>query len=184
MRAFSQYFDRFEALPDVDARLDLLLGPRVVSAYRMFQPPFTVFADGSLALSDDPSSPLAEEEGGCGSLLRPKQSRVSRYCRIECCQGGLKGRRVGRMDLRCHCVAGGILSRQRGPGWVIREWPSAAPNGGYLEWFGNRAWSAVTFAALTCRRRVCGRVAVNLVRRSFAGVLGALEAELAGDLLA
>jgi hypothetical protein len=55
--------------------------------------------------------------------------------------------------------------------------------GGYLEWFGNRAWSAVTFAALTCRRRVCGRVAVNLVRGSFAGVLGALEAELAGDLL-
>jgi len=62
MRAFSQYFDRFEALPDVDARLELLLGPRGDEAYRMFRPPFTVFADGSLALSDHSSSPLAEEE--------------------------------------------------------------------------------------------------------------------------
>lgn len=61
MEIFSQYFDRFEALPDVDARLKLLLGPHGAPAYRMFRPPFTVFADGSLALSD-PSSPLAEEE--------------------------------------------------------------------------------------------------------------------------
>jgi hypothetical protein len=62
MRIFSQYFDRFEALPDVDVRLELLLGPRGGDAYRMFRPPFTVFADGSLALSDHSSSPLAEEE--------------------------------------------------------------------------------------------------------------------------
>jgi hypothetical protein len=62
MRIFSQYFDRFEAVPDVDARLELLLGPRGDEAYRMFRPPFTVFADGSLTLSDHSSSPLAEEE--------------------------------------------------------------------------------------------------------------------------
>jgi hypothetical protein len=61
---------------------------------------------------------------------------------------------------------------------------NSAQIAGYLEWFGNRAWSGVTFAALTCRRRVGGRVAVIVVGRSFAGVLGALKAELAGDLLA
>jgi hypothetical protein len=62
MRIFSRYFDRFEALPDVDARLRLLLGPRGDEAYRMFRPPFTVYSDGSLALSDHSSSPLAAEE--------------------------------------------------------------------------------------------------------------------------
>jgi len=62
MRIFGRYFDRFEALPDIDARLSLLLGPRGTEAYRMFRPPFTVYADGSLALSDHSSSPLAEEE--------------------------------------------------------------------------------------------------------------------------
>ena len=59
-----------------------------------------------------------------------------------------------------------------------------AYNGGYLEWFGNRAWSGGLFAVLTCRRGGCGRVAVVVVRRIVRGVLGALEAELAGDLLA
>lgn len=62
MRTFSQYFDRFEALRDIDARLELLFGPRGDEAYRMFRPPFTVYADGSLALSDHASSPLAEKE--------------------------------------------------------------------------------------------------------------------------
>jgi len=62
MRIFSPYFDRFESLPDIDARLKLLLGPRGAEASRMFKPPFTVFADGSLTLSDHPSSPLAKEE--------------------------------------------------------------------------------------------------------------------------
>ena len=37
---------------------------------------------------------------------------------------------------------------------------------------------------LTCRRGGCGRVAVVVVRRIVRGVLGALEAELAGDLVA
>ena len=37
---------------------------------------------------------------------------------------------------------------------------------------------------MTCRRGGCGRVAVVVVRRIVRGVLGALEAELAGDLLA
>jgi hypothetical protein len=57
-------------------------------------------------------------------------------------------------------------------------------NGGYLERFGNLAWSGGIFAALTCCRGGCGRVAVIVVRRRVGVVLGALEAELAGDLLA
>jgi hypothetical protein len=61
---------------------------------------------------------------------------------------------------------------------------SAAPNGGYLEWFGNLAWSGGIFAALTCCRGSFGRVAVVVVGWLAGGVLGALEAKLAGDLLA
>ena len=67
---------------------------------------------------------------------------------------------------------------------AVLGYQSADQNGGYLERSGNRAWSGGIFAAGTCCRGGFGKVAVVVVRGLAGGVLGALEAELAGDLVA
>jgi hypothetical protein len=65
-----------------------------------------------------------------------------------------------------------------------RRTKTATHIGGYLERSGNCAWSGVIFVAGTCCRGGFGKVAVVVVRRLAGGVLGALEAELAGDMVA
>lgn len=51
MHFFRHYFDRFEALSEVEDRLDLLLRPKGEAAQEAFGPTLTVYADGEVRLS-------------------------------------------------------------------------------------------------------------------------------------
>jgi hypothetical protein len=62
MPPFRRYFDLFEALPDVDARLDLLLSPHGMAARETFWPTFTVFADGHVTLARNTAFDDVDEE--------------------------------------------------------------------------------------------------------------------------
>jgi hypothetical protein len=62
MPLFRRYFDRFEAVPDVESRLDLLLSPKGMAARETFWPTFTVFADGHVTLALSTGSDIDDEE--------------------------------------------------------------------------------------------------------------------------
>jgi hypothetical protein len=62
MPLFRRYFDRFEAVTDVEARLDLLLSPKGAAARETFWPTFTVFADGHVTLALNTGFDVDEEE--------------------------------------------------------------------------------------------------------------------------
>lgn len=62
MPLFRDYFDRFEAVPDVEARLDLLLSPHGLAARETFWPTFTVFADGHVTLARNTGFDDVDEE--------------------------------------------------------------------------------------------------------------------------
>jgi hypothetical protein len=62
MPLFRRYFDRFEAVPDVESRLALLLSPKGAAARQTFCPTFTVFADGHVALALNTGFDVDEEE--------------------------------------------------------------------------------------------------------------------------
>jgi hypothetical protein len=61
MPLFRDYFDRFEAVPDMESRLELLLTPRGMGARRTFWPTFTVFADGHVQLERSSGFDIDEE---------------------------------------------------------------------------------------------------------------------------